>query len=120
MKKNIFIGLFFVLAVLAGLTLSSCNAEPLEDGIGTLKVTNNSSNVIIVYVSLEQSNSSVASAHVNIYPGSSGNFNDIKTGSYTVYIEDSDGDGWVTKSSITVKKDATVEVKFPSDFKVAN
>jgi P pilus assembly chaperone PapD len=119
MKKNIFIGLFSILVVLAGVMFSGCDVEELEDGIGTLKVTNNS-NVRITYVSLENGGSTVSEAHVNIYPGSSTSLNNAKTGFYTVYVEDSDGDGYVTKSSVTIKKDATTEVKFPGDFKVSN
>jgi hypothetical protein len=34
--------------------------------------------------------------------------------------EDSDGDAYKSKQSYTVKKDETVEVKFPTDFSVAN
>jgi hypothetical protein len=117
MKKNIYLGLFFVLAVLAGLMLSSC--EQLEEGIGTIKLTNNSTNVRITYWCIEKSGSRVWETQISLSPGYYTSRN-IDTGFYTIYLEDNDGDGWVTKNSFTVKKDETVEVKFPGDFKVSN
>jgi len=116
MKKHFF-G-FFVLAVLGGLMLSNCKSDGLEDGIGTIKLTNNSK-VRISYWSLEKGGKTVWETRSSIYSGSSGSCQ-IDTGSYTVYLEDVDGDGWVTKTTYTVKKDETVEVKFPSNFKVSN
>jgi hypothetical protein len=117
-KKSIFLSLLFSLTILgAGLLLSSC--EEIESGYGTLKVTNNST-IRIIYVSLEKGSSIVSETSASISPGSSRSFTDISTGFYTVYVEDSDGDGWATKSSVTVRKDDTAEVKFPGDFKVSN
>ena len=117
MRKNIFFNLFFVLAVLAGLMLSSCG-EGLEEGIGTITLTNNSTNVVISYWSLEQSDKeTVWETHSPIDPGSSAS-HQIDSGIYKIYLEDTDGDGWLTKTTYTVRKDKTVVVKFPSDFNV--
>ena len=118
MKKKHFVGLFFVLAVLGGLMLSSCDGETLEKGLGTIKLTNTSS-VRIGYWSLEKGGKTVWETRSAISSGSSGSCQ-IDSGFYTIYLEDVDGDGWVTKTSHTVKKDETVEVKFPSDFKLSN
>jgi len=118
MKRNIFHSLFFVLAVLAGFMLSSCDIEQLEDGIGTIQLTNNSS-VRISYWCIEKGSQRVWETRSSIYSGSSAS-HEIDTGFYKIYLEDADGDGWETKNSHTVKKDQTVEVKFPSDFKVSN
>ena len=118
MKKNIFLGLFFALAILGGLMFSSCEFEQLENGIGIIKLTNNS-NVRISYWSAERGGKTVGETHTPIYPGYSASAT-VDTGFYTIYLEDVDGDGWVTKTTHTVKKDETVEVKFPADFKVSN
>jgi hypothetical protein len=114
MKKLI---LFFVLAVFAGLMLSSCG-EGEESGIGIIKLTNNSS-VTISYWSLKKGGSIVYETRDPIYPESSASY-ETATGSYTIYLEDIDGDGWVTKNTQTVKKDATVEVKYPGNFDFSN
>ena len=116
MKKNIFC-LFFVLAVLTGLILSSCGEiEELENGIGTVILLNNSSNVIIGYWSLEKNRKMVWDTHSFVYPRSSGS-HQIDSGYYSIYLEeDVTGYGWITKNTLTVKKDETVEIKFPSDF----
>ncbi|MDR1748185.1 MAG: hypothetical protein LBR47_03920 [Spirochaetaceae bacterium] len=119
MKKRFFWSLFFSLAILGGVMLSGCNLQPEEDGFGILKLTNNSS-VRIIYVSIEHGGSKVAEADTSIYSGSYRNFPNTKTGSYTVYVEDSDGDGYVTRSSVRIKKDAVTEVEFIADFKAAN
>ena len=115
MKRNHFFWPFFVLAVLGGLMLSSCEGTTLEAGIGTIKLTNNS-NVRISYWSLEQGRKTVWETRSPIHSGASGSCQ-IDSGFYTIYLEDVDGDGWVTKTSHTVKKDETVVVKFPSDFR---
>jgi len=99
---------------------SGCETSGLENGTGTLKLTNNSTNVLIVYISLEKGSTIKAEARVSISPGSYTYLTDMKTDFYTVYVEDSDGDGYVTKNTVAVRKDATVEVKFPGDFKAAN
>ena len=116
MKKKFFLGLFLVLAVLCGLMFSGC--EEIEDGIGTIKLANNSS-VRITYWCAERGGKKVGESHTAIYPGASATAK-VDTGFYTIYLEDVDGDGWVTKTTCTVKKDETVEVKFPGDFKVSN
>jgi hypothetical protein len=118
MKKNIFFSLFLILAVLGGLMLSSCDGEKLEDGVGTIKLINNS-NVRISYWSLEKGGKTVWETHSSINSGSSASY-ETDTGSYTIYLEDTDGDGWITKTTHTVKKDEIVEVKFSADFKVSN
>jgi hypothetical protein len=92
----------------------------LEDGIGTIKLTNNSRNVLIVYWSLEKnfsdSNPIWEDNQVTLYPGESV-FHEMNSAiGIKVYLEDDDGIGWITNESYTVRKDKTVEVKFPTDF----
>jgi len=117
MKNNIFISLFCVLAVLGGLIFSSC--EEIEAGTGTIRLTNNSTNVIIVYWAAEKGGKPVGESRTRINPGASAAAN-VDTGFYTIYLEDNYGDGWVTKISYTVKKEETTQVSFPSDFKLSN
>ena len=117
MKRNILWGIFLGLAVLGGLMLSGC--EEIEAGIGTIKLLNKSSNVTINYWAIESGTTIKWETHSYIFAGSSAS-HEIDTGFYSIYLEDTDGDGWVTKTTHTVKKDKTVEVKFPGDFKVSN
>ena len=119
MKKNILFSLFIVLAVFGGLMLTGCEVETLEPGIGTIKLTNNSTNVRVVYWSAERSGTTVRESRTAIFPGASATIT-IDTGFYRIYLEDQYGDGWLSKTSHTVRKDQTVEVKFPDDFNVSN
>ena len=116
MKRNT---LFSVcaLALLVGLALSGC--EPLESGIGTVKLTNNS-DVNIDYWLIEQGSETIWEERRTIAPENSAT-HDMETAiGIKIYLEDSDGDGWLSKSSYTVRKDETVEVKFrPQDFSLA-
>ena len=106
------------MAILGGLIFSGCGE--LESGEGTIRLMNNSTNVIIVYWAVESSfGRIIEERHININPGASATTL-INTGFYTIYLEDQHGDGWETKSSVTVRKDETVEVRFPADFRVAN
>jgi len=119
--KRTFFRVFFVLAVLGGLMLSSCDnkgIETEEDGVGLIKLINNS-NVTIIYWTAKKSGNKVGESRTPIYSGSSASAT-INTGSYTIYLEDVDGDGWETRTPYAVKKDKTVEVKFPNDFKLSN
>jgi len=122
MKKNIFLGFFLVLAVFGGLLLSSCDIEATESGQGTIKIVNNSNNVRITYISVERGSTKVQTSNpgLSINPGGSITTNSLTTGSYSVYIEDNYGDGWLTISNVTVRKDQSVEVRFPNDFKPSN
>jgi hypothetical protein len=117
MRKLIFLSIFFILATIGGLLLFSC--EPLESGVGIIKVTNNSTNVRIVYISVERANTIVMETWPNILPGGSAPVS-VESGFYTLYLEDNYGDGWVTKISHTVRKDETTEIRFPSDFNGSN
>ena len=122
MKKINFCNIFLVLAVLGGLILSSCEVTETGEGTvneGTIILMNKSTNVIIVYWAVEQGGRIIEENHININPGASASII-INTGSYTIYLEDQYGDGWETISSVTVSRDTIVEVRFPSNFKVAN
>ena len=120
MKRNIFFGLFVVLAVLGGSIFFGCNYEPLEDGIGTIILRNNSSNVIISYWAVERNGKTVGETRTPIFPGHSASAA-LSTGYYKIYLEDDVfGDSWLTKTTHTVRKDGTVEIKFPGDFNVSN
>ena len=97
--------------------MSSC--EVIEAGTGAIRLVNNSTNVIIVYWSAERGGNTVDESHIRINPGASSTVS-ISTGFYTIYLEDNFSDGWETISTFTVRKDETVEVRFPNDFRVAN
>ena len=112
MKKNVL--LFGAAALLAGIALSACEFSVLEDGIGTVKLVNNSSNVIVVYWSIEKSGAAIWEGHGRIYPGQSAAQSIDSSMGIKVYVEDDDG--WLSKASYTVKKDETVTVRFPGDF----
>jgi hypothetical protein len=72
--------------------------------------------VIVVYWSLERGSKKIWEGHSTIYPGSSAT-HDMETDvGIKVYVEDSDGDGYLSNVSYTVKKSEIVEVKFPNDF----
>jgi len=118
MKKKMFSCQLLILTILSGLIFSGC--EEIESGEGTIRLMNNSTNVIIVYCAVENSfGRIIEESHININPGASvGTI--INTGIYTIYLEDQHGDGWETKSNVILHKDRTVEVRFPTDFKVAN
>jgi len=119
MKKNIFSNLFIILIVFAGLMLFSCEeSDESENGIGTIKLTN-TSNVSIIYWSIQNGGRKEWETRSTIVSGSSAS-HDIASGSYTIYLEDSDADGWVSNISISVRKDEITEVKFPSDFRYSN
>ena len=119
MKKNIFFSIF-CLAVLGWLILSGCKVTEIEAGIGTIRLMNNSTNVIIVYWAAERGGNTVRESRTQINPGASATIS-IDTGStYDIYLEDQFGDGWETRSWVRVRKDETVQVSFPSDFKVSN
>jgi hypothetical protein len=119
MKRNTLFLSVLALAMLVGLALSSCEFETLEDGIGTIKLKNNSQNVMIVYWSLENSGKTIWEGRSTIYPGNYATHDTRSAFGIQVYLEDNDGDGWLSKNSYTVRKDETVEVKFPSDFSFA-
>jgi hypothetical protein len=113
MKRSAsFLGVL-VLAMLAGLALSGC--DTLEDGIGTVKLTNKS-DIIVVYWSLEKFGETIWEGRSTVYPGGSASQDTQTALGIKVYVEDSDGDGWLSDTSYTVKKDETVEVKFHKDF----
>jgi hypothetical protein len=114
MKKNTLFCGVLTLAMLACLVLSGC--EPLEQGIGTIKLINNSQNVIVVYWSLERGSKTLWEGDSTIYPGGSASHNMETDVGIKVYVEDKEGDGWLSDDSYTVKKNETVEVKFPTDF----
>jgi hypothetical protein len=121
MKKNT---LFFgavALAVIVCLALSGC--EPLEQGIGTVKLTNNSTNVTITYWSLERGSTKIWDEHITIGPGGSATHDMGTDVGIKIYLEDlayivgnEVRTGWLSKVSYTVKKNETIEVKFPTDF----
>ena len=115
MKKIHF--LFVVLIVLGGLMLSSC--EEIEAGIGTIQLVNNSS-TRIVYWTAEKGGRTIGEARVNVFPGNSATATIDSGVSYTVYLENEYGDGWVTRNTFTVRKDETTVLRFPADFKVSN
>ena len=123
MKKSIFFSIFVVLIVLAGLILTGCEATEIGEGTineGTIRLINNSTNVIIVYWSAEQRGDIIVENHTRIDPGSSVAVS-IRSGYfYTIYLEDNYGDGWETKNSVFINRDRTVEIRFPSDFTVSN
>ena len=119
MKKNIFSCVLIILAVLGGLILLP-GCEVTEAGEGTLRLINNSTNVIIVYWSAEQHGDTVEESHTRINPGTSAAIS-LRSGIfYTIYLEDNYGDGWETRTSVFVSRDKTVEVRFPGDFRVSN
>ena len=114
MKKNTLFLDVLALAMLAG--LASCGM--LEDGIGAIKLTNDSQ-VRIVYWSIEKNLSDsnpIWESHVPLHPGESVSHEMNSAIGIKIYLEDSDGDGWITKKSYTVRKDETVEIKFYTDF----
>ena len=122
MKSNSFISIICVLAVIGGLILSSCEVTEAEEGTtneGTIRLMNNSTNVIIVYYAIERFGTVMEEMHVNINPGALAT-TILNRGSYTIYLEDQHGDGWETRFNVNVIRDRTVDVRFPSDFKVAN
>ena len=126
MKKSIFFCIFLILAVLGGLIFSGCELTEASEGTingntiseGTIRLMNNSTNVIIVYWAIERGGGIIEESHININPGASST-TIINTGFYIIYLEDQHGDGWETRSSVNVRRDQTVDVKFPSDFRVA-
>jgi hypothetical protein len=116
MKRNtLFLGVV-ALAMLGGLALSGC--DTLEDGTGTIKLTNNSTNVLVVYWSLEDFGKTIWQSQVTLSPGQSVSHDMDSAIGISVYLEDNGGIGWISKKSYTVEKDKTVVVKFPSDFNV--
>jgi hypothetical protein len=85
-----------------------------------LSLTNNSQNVVIVYWSLEKDfgdSNPIWEERITLNPGESVYHEMNSAFGIKVYLEDSDGDGWISKYSHTVKKDQTVEVEFKRDFK---
>jgi hypothetical protein len=116
MKRNPLFLSVLASALLFGLALSGCESPVLlEEGIGIIKLTNNSE-VNIKYWSLEQNNKILWEERITISPGSSAS-HEIKSGmGIQVYLEDNDGDGWLSKNYYTVKKDKTIEIKFPNNF----
>jgi hypothetical protein len=112
MKKNTLFCGAVALAMLVCLALSGC--EPLEQGIGTIKLINDTM-VDIVYWSLERGSKKIWDEHIPIPPGGSAT-HDMETDvGIMVYVEDDGGIGWLSKVSYTVKKNETVEVKFNTD-----
>ncbi len=114
-QKTLFIGLLISSAFICGLLLSGC--EMNADGVGTLKLTNNSSERI-VYMSLEkgEGGSTAMTSNTGVSAYSSFEFTNIETGSYTLFVTNSYGNRYKTKSSISIKKDTVTELKFTDNF----
>ena len=95
MKKVNFFCMFFFLAIFGWFILFSC--EEIEPGTvreGTIRLMNNSTNVIIVYWSAERGGNPIEESHTRINPGASTTIRLNSGYFYTIYLEDHYGDGW--------------------------
>ncbi|MDR0877482.1 MAG: hypothetical protein LBN21_05475 [Treponema sp.] len=123
-KTTVFFGVI-ALAMFLGFALSGCEFTPLEEGIGTIKLTNNSINVTLRYWSAEKEKepgSPIWEESIELSPGESITHEMESSYNIKIYIEDKgeDGVGWLSKKSYTVRKDEIVALKFPGDFSPDN
>ncbi|MDR2898130.1 MAG: hypothetical protein LBU99_04875, partial [Spirochaetaceae bacterium] len=87
--KKICLRFFVCLTILGGITLSGCIIN-VDTGDGTIRVYNNTASVDITYAELLDEDGDMVKEAEGIKAGKSLIFTDIKSGSYTVYIETSD------------------------------
>ncbi|GHU08230.1 hypothetical protein FACS1894151_03780 [Spirochaetia bacterium] len=106
-----------VLVLFFGLALAACgDGTPLEEGIGTVKLTNTGTKIIDGWWLLRKYDETIWSGPITLNPGASASQEIESSYSIKVHFKDSDGIVWLSNTSYTVRKDQTVEVKFPKDF----